>query len=98
MRACVTFVGPIQESGKTAKKWSILVVQTGEPIQLDYDSEDDSLGARRALLAAPNAFSVPTVKLLYAFTRRSWRPERLRPRTTITSPVRGVQVIANTSS
>jgi len=65
MRACVTFVGPIQESGKTAKKWSILVVQTGEPIQLDYDSEDDSLGARRALLADPNAFSVPTVKLLY---------------------------------
>ncbi len=65
MRSSVTFVGPIQESGKKAKKWSILILQTGDPIQLDYDTEDDATGARRALLAAPNAFSVPTVKLLY---------------------------------
>ena len=70
MRGSVTFVGPIQEAGgKFDKKWSILVLQTGTPIQLDYDSEEDATGARRALMAAPNAFSVPTVKLLYGVSK-----------------------------
>jgi hypothetical protein len=66
-RQGVTFVGPIQETGsKEKRKWSFLVMQTGQPLNLEYDVEDEALAARRALLSAPNAFSVPTVKLLHA--------------------------------
>ena len=65
MRQSVTFVGPIQEVGPRRKrKFALLVLQTGSPINLEYDSGDEALAARRALLAAPNAYSVPTVKLL----------------------------------
>ena len=66
-RQGVTFVGPVQEAGpKGKRKWSILVMQTGQPLNLEYDAEGEALTARRALLSAPNAFSVPTVKLVYA--------------------------------
>jgi hypothetical protein len=65
MRQCVTFVGPIQEVGtKRKRKFAILVLQTGSPINLEYDSDGEASAARRALLATPNAYSVPTVKLL----------------------------------
>jgi len=65
IRQCVTFVGPIQEVGPRRKrKFALLVLQTGSPINLEYASGDEALAARRALLAAPDAYSVPTVKLL----------------------------------
>ena len=67
MRRSVTFVGPIQELGPARKKhWVVLVMQTGTPIQLEYDSEAEAQAARRAFLQAPNAFSVPSVRLLFA--------------------------------
>ena len=65
MRKNVTFVGPIQETRARAKKtFAILVLQTGSPLSLEYADWDEAVAARRALLAAPNAYSVPTVKLL----------------------------------